>query len=538
MNLKHNSLSILFFFFSISFLPNTNGQLCTPLAQIDLDGNNVRARLPQGGALWWNFSDAGYIVPKDNPDQVAAIFAGGFWLGGVDPGGNLKLSAVTYGQNGQIGSAGPLINGSVDPMICQQFDRFWEINLPDITAHINDFNDNGIIDNPIASVFSWPGKGNANSLSYNGFDLPDLDLAPFKDYNNNGVYEPSIGEYPEIKGDQSIWWMFNSGESSSFFSPRANWSVLAYGFNSSDEILRHTTYYDVTVENGGLEPLDSAFVGIWVDPDLGCYADDYIGCLPDEDLAFVYNADAVDGDPGCFGIADYGDEVPVLGIKYLKGITGQDGMDIGMSSFIYYNNPSVGTPSPMPATSDPQNEVEYYSYLNGRWRDGTPITEGGNGYNTGGPITNYAFAGNPSDVNDWSMCSELIPNYDQRMLLNSGPFSLQPAERNDFSFAVIWIADQPHPCPDMTVLIEASDIVVENYDNATSTTEELKFDDISIFPNPFSNETKIQIKGDKLIEKIQILTMDGKIVRMIEDIHSSETTIQEENFQLGYISQN
>ncbi|MEO0728273.1 MAG: hypothetical protein AAFZ63_27240, partial [Bacteroidota bacterium] len=70
------------------------------VAQIDQQINNVRARLTTGGDLWWSGSDGRYIVPKTPPGvpEVSSIFAAGVWLGGRDPGGNLKIAAQQYGR--------------------------------------------------------------------------------------------------------------------------------------------------------------------------------------------------------------------------------------------------------------------------------------------------------------------------------------------------------------------------------------------------------------------------------------------------------
>src|SRR5690606_7036280 len=87
-------------------------QCVTANRDIDQDVNNVRARLTCGGDVWWNRNDGKYIVPKVEPGQqeVSSIFAGAVWLGGFDPGGNLKVAAQTYGNSsGQSDFwAGPL----------------------------------------------------------------------------------------------------------------------------------------------------------------------------------------------------------------------------------------------------------------------------------------------------------------------------------------------------------------------------------------------------------------------------------------------
>jgi hypothetical protein len=63
---------------------------------IDQAINNVRARLMGGGDCWWNLTNGRYIVPKVDPasgqPEVSSIFAGAVWLGGIDPGKNLKLA--------------------------------------------------------------------------------------------------------------------------------------------------------------------------------------------------------------------------------------------------------------------------------------------------------------------------------------------------------------------------------------------------------------------------------------------------------------
>lgn len=72
-----------------------------PTRQIEMQVNNVRARLLTGGDIW---SEAQYVVPKPAPGQlpVSSLYAGGVWIGGVDRAGNIKLSGVTYRSQGLI----------------------------------------------------------------------------------------------------------------------------------------------------------------------------------------------------------------------------------------------------------------------------------------------------------------------------------------------------------------------------------------------------------------------------------------------------
>lgn len=85
---------------------NGNGHIsyradCAPATMsYDLAINNVRARLLNGGDVWWDLTRGSYIVPKVDPalgvPGVSSLFAGAVWLGGFDDAGNLKIAAQTY----------------------------------------------------------------------------------------------------------------------------------------------------------------------------------------------------------------------------------------------------------------------------------------------------------------------------------------------------------------------------------------------------------------------------------------------------------
>ncbi|MEN9318949.1 MAG: hypothetical protein RL712_1519 [Bacteroidota bacterium] len=77
---------------------------CEPASQsADLDVNNVRTKLLNGGDMWWDINNPKYEIPKiSDPNAVRkhALFAGAIWIGGRDNGGSLKLAAMTYRQKG------------------------------------------------------------------------------------------------------------------------------------------------------------------------------------------------------------------------------------------------------------------------------------------------------------------------------------------------------------------------------------------------------------------------------------------------------
>ena len=138
--------------------------------------------------------------------------------------------------------------------------------------------------------------------------------------------------------------------------------------------------------------------------------------------------------------------------------------ELGMSSFAVYNNGGVGDP-PV-GTTDPSQDFEYYNYLSGSWRDGTPIQFGGDGYQTGGEEVDYVFFDEPNNGEGWSMCTETLPSdYDRRQLQASGPFRLLPGAVNELIVGVVWVPDMTYPCPDLNRFFKADDFAQGLFDS-------------------------------------------------------------------------
>jgi hypothetical protein len=166
---------------------------CEPASQQkDLDINNVRTTILNGGDMWWNLSNARYEVPKVGSGQVSkhSLFAGALWIGGITQG-NLRIAAQTYRQSGNDYYPGPLqvdgaAKGSVSKETCKAYDQIWKITLQEIDQFRN--NPDNWSSAPDV-ITTWPGNGKAGEARI---------LAPFVDYNNDGIYDPVSGDYPSF----------------------------------------------------------------------------------------------------------------------------------------------------------------------------------------------------------------------------------------------------------------------------------------------------------------------------------------------------
>ncbi len=463
------------------------------LAQVDQEINNVRARLLAGGDVWWDLTDGKYVVPKVDPasgqPEVSSIFAGAVWLGGRDPGGSLKLACQNYRSDGLNDFwTGPLDTaGKTERAICANWDRHFRVTGAEIREHIKNIRAGNLSEDAIPrGVKGWPAQNNVLFDEVWGFDLPNTPqgLAGFYDVDGDGNYEPKEGDYPsiEIRGcaldrypDEMLFWIYNDqGGGASHANTKGNAiqmevQVQAFGYVTNDE-LNDMTFQRYKLINRATEYIDSMYFAMWADPDLGCSADDYIGCDTTLDLMYVYNQDGIDGQPltSCDGVPTYGAEIPLLGIDYFRGplrqILDDDGavieeIEIGMSSFTYHN----GNNAP-PGTEDPNGAGEHYNLLKGLWRDAQPVTVGGNGRG-GDTQTKFVFPDRPDDQTGWNMVNANLPVADRRTLQTSGPFRLNPGAVNELIIGVPWVPNIPHPAPDIEPLIRADKLAQGLFNN-------------------------------------------------------------------------
>lgn len=481
----------------LASVPNTGAKTAAACpvtqAQIDLDVNQVRARVLVGGDLWWDpFGQTPYYeVPIGSNKN--ALYSGALWIGGFDQSNQLLVAAQTYRQQGANDFWGGPISKDVNTGAititdarCLEFDKFWSIKREDV----ENFLANGVT---TPDIESWPGNGNVA----NG-ELPFL--APFFDANNDGTYNHEDGDYPYFKldgdyptdpntnetvcndyifGDESIWWVFNDvGNSKTETNSNPiglEIRAQAFAFNTTNDV-NFMTFYKYQVINRSSNELDSTYFGVWCDPDLGNASDDYVGCDVGLGLGYCYN-----GDPDDDGGGGYGLNPPAVGIDFFQGPladpgdgvdnnkdgrTDEPGEQITMSRFVYYENVN-NVPNGNPAVTD-----DYYEYLSGSWLDGAPITYGGNGKGIGGGATTtpceYMFPGttDPKFSTPWTMVTAGIQPTDMRWLQSAGIFTLQPGAVNYITTGVVWgRATAGGPLASVEVIKRSDDLAQRLFNN-------------------------------------------------------------------------
>jgi hypothetical protein len=233
----------------------------------------------------------------------------------------------------------------------------------------------------------------------------------FADPNSPGDSVDVLG--PDIRGDQMLWCVYNDADPGVHINRAGQTLPLGIEVQQStfafdrQGALGNTVFLEFKVINKGTQNIDSCYVNLWSDPDLGGAGDDLVGCDTTLSLGYIYNATNND--------QLYADRPPAVGYDFFKGPVA-NGDTLGLTSFIFYIN---GT--------DPANEVQTYNYMRGFQRDGSPFLD-----NLGNPTKFYA-SGDPVTGTGY-----LDTNPSDRRFMNiSGPFTLAVGDTQTIVGAIV-----------------------------------------------------------------------------------------------------
>ncbi|MBL7826216.1 MAG: T9SS type A sorting domain-containing protein [Saprospiraceae bacterium] len=536
---------LLFYLLFVFAATALQAQCGLPQSSIDLQGNNIRARILNGGDLFTDFNNAQFEPANNNPNGASTIFTAAFWMGGIDPAGNLKTAAVDYRSSGNGDySAGPLSeDGITDAFTCANWDKIFIVNGSDINQFLQDLPlDAGQAIIQYRGIMGWPARGNPYFQQIWGFDLPfnTSPLAPFWDANGDAIYDPLDGDYPavELRGiplfvpAQIVWCVFNDQKGGSPHTTsngdaiQAEIQLTAWAFNCPDlPILNNTIYTSHKIINRATEPIDSFYAGIWIDFDLGCYTDDYVGCRPDHSTIYAYNADVVDGAQGsnCNGVPTFPNP-PVQSVTFLN--ENLEGTHI-MDHFTAFGGTS---PNGIPP-------VSYYNSLSGSWPDGTPLTSGGSGYGGSTPV-DYLFPDDPAEPGGWSMCTANLPLSDMRVIGSQKFGTLFPGQVAELVTAWSVHQNPDLPCGIGNTLPDVDDLIflhASGYESVCSpitTAPIYPSDSLDLFPNPTAATATLRY-GSIPVEEIRVFDPSGKWLQTIEVSEKEQTEINLKNLPAG-----
>ncbi len=418
-----------------------------------LDTNNIRARFNAPGDLFWDWNNGAtyFEIPKGS--GRGTVYISDLWIGGKDAGGQLHMAANFY-RNGTDFYQGPVMNtpsySSIQDSI---WNRVWKINKSTVDSFRW-----GFFSSIPPEILNWPGNGDTTAGQAKT-------LAPFYDADNDGLYNPYAGDFPCIRGDQAVFFIFNDDRDVHTETKALRMGIevrgMAYEINDpSNEAINNTLFLHYSIINRSAAVYNNTYLGLWADMDLGCYNDDYMGCDVKRSAFYAYNGD--NNDDSVCASPGYGNLLPAQGIVILKGPEADagDGLDnnrdctvdepgetIDLSHFLNFQ-------SDFSDTGLPQADTAYYNYLRGIWIDGTPLTYGGSGHKSGGDACAFVFPGQSDHPIEWGTGGNCqapgYPQYDwsedqlgnppgdRKGVGGAGPFTFSPGEEICFDAAFVF----------------------------------------------------------------------------------------------------
>lgn len=314
--------------------------------------NEIDANISNDGS-WFNGDDLFRIFSNNPKLQLSSIpcrnmmYSSGLWLGAKIAGDSAYyVSAQTYKKSVSDYTPGPISLNTLefDKALASKYNKIWSVTRQEIEEFLKNRNSSNY--QIPESILNWPANAEPGILK---------EMAPYVDVDQNSVYEPNKGDYPRIKGDQMLWWVFNDAikHSTKNAQPlKFQINAMCYAYNNlrtsakdSNNLANRTILFDFSVYNLSNNQYNEVYIGIMNDPDLGYYADDYVTCDTVLNIGYVCNSDNIDDQPPGFGV-----NPPMLACQFLNH---------KMHYFTGYNNSSD------PVYGNPKEAKDFYSFMKG-----------------------------------------------------------------------------------------------------------------------------------------------------------------------------
>ncbi len=482
----------------------------TPFNTMDsVDINNLHANVLMHGDMWYNPITEKRRCYSTN-DSVNMSGGGGFWMSGYDAGGQLHAAAATYRTIGIDFWPGPLDgSGPLTYAASQNWSKIWKVNRTDI-QYFQSLSLHTISNTP-QSILTWPGKGNANAQGSGGATLTiSNNMAPFVDLNNNGVYEPLLGEYPDIKGDQALWWIWNDNgptHTATQGNPLGlEVHVMAYGYRRGT-LIDNVIYYEYTLVNRSPNTYTNFRIAQWDEADIGeaPYFADFIGYDSTWRMGIGYHGVNDDGPSAGHPLGFYGPHSVMSAITMIE-LPGDAGSSyVQPGCFNYFNNDAsyIGNPT---------IDTQYNNYMRAKNKNGMHLkndfTGGGTpstGYGTG-PDCNYVFSGDVASTSAWSECGSNNNPGDRRFVFSSNDFTLNSGASQKLVLALIATNRGVEGCPHTT--FDSIRIVADTawgiYHHplpvlSVANNAPIASSGITLYPNPAGDKLFIENTGNSIV---------------------------------------
>ena len=319
--------------------------LCAQTAYSTL-GAEHEVRVNSNGSIGINLQS---LAPASfyNKDSTKPLLAqAGLWLVAEDENGQYH-TAVQYlsGKDSFDFWPGPIDTLTGQTGDISAWDATWYVSNDIITTHKQNFEKPGY--NIPDEIANWPAQGNGGFANY---------LAPFVDVNFNKMYDPENGDYPAIKGAESVYCIFNdlADEHTASFGQEIGIEIQLMVYKPAGASTLFLEYFIINRRPIAYKKIQ---VGFFISGGCGNPDDNFAGTLQTfPQSIFILNG--LDTDQGYFG-----NKTPYVVATFLNE---------NLTNSIAFTDTEL-------KNGQPKTNSDYLNYGLNIWKDGTNLTWGGDG---------------------------------------------------------------------------------------------------------------------------------------------------------------
>ena len=492
-----------------------------------------------------NYQEPGFEAPANS--NSFPLFNANLWVTGEHQGlvhSNVKMfnHVWNYDHPGNMGPISPFTQNRY--LNNTRWDQVWKISQHEIDFHINNWMNSNY--EPPKSLVNWPAHG--DTLRGEPYCV-----APFYDYNQDGNYNPLDGDYPKIKGDQSIYFIYNDGKSPTSKNPMdAEVHGMAYAFSCQDSALQNTVFVDYKIINRSTRTFSNTHIGMFTEGGVGNPTDDRVQCDVNRGLYYFFNGD--DYDDHSFWLSGYGYHPPSIAIMTLQGSKQKaDGIDniLGLGPNETVNGTGIGDGiidnehwgmqyfrsfwGDNAHLGYPTIDSHFHYFLTGKFLDGRTFDYGGSGSPSGlnptnvkaryyypgtSDIYNYGTYGTP--MPEWTEVTAQMSAFDKRGVSSTGPSTFKPNDTIELTYAFVFGRDYLNTGAQAGVdnMLKRADSIRSYFDQGLLTPcgfptavneNQLDKSSFSIYPNPTKDVLFINQSQSSEVS-ITIFDVTGKVL--------------------------
>lgn len=354
----------------------------------------------------------------------------------------------------------------------------------DIKNHQNKYNDQSY--SAPDGIQLWPGS------------LDTQTIVSFVDANQNLRYEPNLGDYPFIRGDQCLLKLSNDNKNRSANYPALNLELAQYYFifpRGGRPILDNTIGFRWVLKNNADRTYDSVNVGIQFHALLNQANSNYIGTDVLNNGMYVYES-----------------------TSNTKRHTSILLLNDTLSNTIYYKNDGL----PSNKNDIPTQDDHYINYLDSKWKDGDSLKLGSTGLD-GDSSVRFVFPNTTlSGYSAWS--EERVGNQggDRNGLMISSFNNWEPGTYKVIEGAILF-QDNIDSLPE---LYERHRMLKNTYGHGAFThAPNLKpHSFLKTFPNPIKIGENLHITSKKQIKSVSFFNLQGSLIQEQLNINNTSFT--------------